>query len=79
MYIYIIGIKYAVRHIRSVGDTRLWPTSQERADKFAGITNQERPLVGVRGEQKDLKRISRLLKRYVGDMYRESTPPRAEP
>ena len=34
--------------------------SQDRADKYAGITNEERPLVGVRGEQKDLKRVVRL-------------------
>lgn len=37
--------------------------SQDRADKYAGITNEERPLVGVRGEQKDLKRVVRLMKR----------------
>jgi len=35
---------------------------EERTNLFAGITNQERPLVGVRGEQKDLTRIARLLK-----------------
>lgn len=48
--------------------------SQDRADKYAGITNEERPLVGVRGEQKDLKRVVRLMKRCgdVGRGKRES-------
>ena len=35
---------------------------EERVDVYAGMKNQERPLVGVRGEQKDLTRVARLLK-----------------
>lgn len=33
----------------------------EEANSFAGITNEERPLIGVRGQSKDLSRIAGLV------------------
>jgi hypothetical protein len=38
------------------------------------MKNQERPLVGVRGEQKDLSRVARLLKGKVDKLQRSSAP-----
>ena len=47
---------------------------EERVDVYAGMKNQERPLVGVRGEQKDLTRVARLLKCKLDKGRQEPRP-----